>query len=1323
MTKSRVVLLCMLLFAVGGLLSLFSSWRGTVQKAQSSSVVLTSQQSWTKGSLSNIDAVTSPGSIRINDLSFQPLSLSASNIQANPDSGKENAIDSDSCLTYWSGSGGSYWQIDLGAEYLVDINYYEAVPTLGIGQEVYRRYSSDGTTWTDLPAASSGVSCGINPDDCAEKIWDNISARYFRFEITEGAGGPLKICDFKVYLNQATGTHATAPTQIEAPDTLVSWDSFTPTQTTPSNTKIEYQFRVSTDASNWTDWTSPQELSGSSIDLSSLPTEDADGNKYKYLQIKATLTTYDSNVSPQIDEYQIQYTYNDVCSDVDHIEAKLSTESDSSYGQNRTITLPSSQAKSTVTLNAKAEDSSGNTVSGVSFSYSSDSCVKLSDNQFRAPPEGGSCTITISSSCSNKSTTLTLNVASSSSSSSSNQSSNQPSGSDQDVYCSYGDIAFVEIEPSSFTLSPNESITLKAVFKDKDGNTIDPSTQQDLHLVPTYQDSFWSLTKGGGTLSEEDKDNYTIKFTAGSSPGTFTDSVVFSACGDQLKATATPKIGEEYITVVIDPEELHLEPQEQVVFKARVYDSKGREVTSSSTFKWTLIKEEAGEVVATDKAELTFRSSGKEGLYRFALKVDATYAGASDFAYADIGIKKLSENTDWILRPNFYQLNVPIDEALKIRFIPRIVFSEAKATIYSPKASVSIELLDNSAAKILRRGTDWVLIQPLKEGCFPNVVKGELKWFDKVYTAYSGFNVASKNPFSKYAQYTSEITQVALARKHYVRGQTARLWPKFFDNLGHFYPHTSPFYSASSPGEVSHLDYGLRFVLNDSSLGKLSSRGVLELDSGASLGKHEQAVTLTFRLRDREYSQSWDLYVENSLAEYRIADLPSRLVVPPGALIYLRNFLGFYQNEWGDYRSGFYKVQTNEGAKQLQCCEPFFQAPQAPGTYAGAIVLSSLLGGEDKNIEIVVDEQATLDQCKGIFVKKEAPPQEEAGTSRETTKVPLQIPLLRQVFPRVTGALQSLIVTPFYAWLFPVLTLLVSLPLYFSRWWAVRLVSVVSTLSQWLPPAILFRAKERRKGVVYSYTDKKPLALAIVQVFSYPEHRMVYSTLTNAQGEFVLRIPKGNYYLRVAKRGYKPLEFVSSKSRVIYRAGRTDGYYDNLYYPEELLTIQQDQETVEVSVPMVEEGALKIGLWLKLKEWLGRYSFVFFCVGSLLSLLFFWIQPDSLFNQIVLFYYLLLWAVVVYRWVFYQSARVVVTDNKGKPLGLVLCRITDFKGNLVGVAVSDRQGGFPLELSRGTYLLRFKKPGYQVKEMPLRVYSLASLGEIRVKLKRGKEGG
>ena len=115
------------------------------------------------------------------------------------------------------------------------------------------------------------------------------------------------------------GTHTTASTQIDGTANFYGWQTFTPTSSfsgTQANTSITYKFRTSKDGSAWTSWTADQSIAnGVAADISSLvtsrdgPAQDP-ANRYRYLQVQATLTSTDGTSTPIISQYDIGYHTN-----------------------------------------------------------------------------------------------------------------------------------------------------------------------------------------------------------------------------------------------------------------------------------------------------------------------------------------------------------------------------------------------------------------------------------------------------------------------------------------------------------------------------------------------------------------------------------------------------------------------------------------------------------------------------------------------------------------------------------------------------------------------------------------------------------------------------------------------------------------------------------------------------------------------------------------------------------------------------------------------------------------------------------------------------
>lgn len=290
------------------------------------------QAEWEAGMLNNIDSTTSLGSVKINETGSSFVDLQGiynndpSKFIADPSSNIPYMFDNDN-LTVWefdySGTEvcanpenyNPYWQVDLGQNvYVVNI---QANPRNIIDDVWHVSYSTNGIDFTEFGTFDTGWP---DPGDIQTVILNQL-ARYIRVGVPGGGESfvtvencPTPFQDFfgGIYefdINTyAQATHTTAPTQIDgqegsADKTLIEWTSFTPTQTTPANTSISYEFRTSDDGSNWTSWSAPQAYSGSPLDLTTLTPN-------RYLQVRATLSTTDALATPQIDDYTINFHNN-----------------------------------------------------------------------------------------------------------------------------------------------------------------------------------------------------------------------------------------------------------------------------------------------------------------------------------------------------------------------------------------------------------------------------------------------------------------------------------------------------------------------------------------------------------------------------------------------------------------------------------------------------------------------------------------------------------------------------------------------------------------------------------------------------------------------------------------------------------------------------------------------------------------------------------------------------------------------------------------------------------------------------------------------------
>ena len=233
-------------------------------------------------------------------------------------------------------------------------------------------------------------------------VWDSIENRTNSSDVLiqkiRASDGQIMLTEENPIINSdkstayfTSGTHTTADTQIDGTADLSSWDDFTPAQTTPANTSVNYQFRTSTDAATWGAWTVAAEYSGTPLDLSGLSVE-------RYMQVKATLATSDTAVTPQIDDYTINFSVPSLCDDFSSLNISPSS-----------VTLNSGGSTA---ITATPVDVGGTSLPAISVSYGTDCGSITAIGAYTAPTVTAqtTCTVTATSDCGGSATsTITVN--------------------------------------------------------------------------------------------------------------------------------------------------------------------------------------------------------------------------------------------------------------------------------------------------------------------------------------------------------------------------------------------------------------------------------------------------------------------------------------------------------------------------------------------------------------------------------------------------------------------------------------------------------------------------------------------------------------------------------------------------------------------------------------------------------------------------------------------------------------------------------------------------------------------------------------------------
>ena len=282
---------------------------------------VSTQTQWENGSITgSLDLSSTPGSMK---LSLVNSEIDIEQIYTDDNSSVLTDRDADirgysvdgSELTAWPGFQVDpppwWWRIDLGEVYSLSEMRILCEPTSLSSMRL--QVSNDDTTYTTVQIKEGDLWSNYDIDCSAGDspgTWDNYtfsaSGRYIRL-YTDATGGHATY-EINLY-SYPLGTHTTAATQIDGQEgsedkDVIEWTSFTPTQTTPANTSISYEFRTSDDGTTWSAWSASQTYSDTALDLTALTPS-------RYLQVRSTLSTTDAAVTPQIDDYTINFHNNE----------------------------------------------------------------------------------------------------------------------------------------------------------------------------------------------------------------------------------------------------------------------------------------------------------------------------------------------------------------------------------------------------------------------------------------------------------------------------------------------------------------------------------------------------------------------------------------------------------------------------------------------------------------------------------------------------------------------------------------------------------------------------------------------------------------------------------------------------------------------------------------------------------------------------------------------------------------------------------------------------------------------------------------------------
>ncbi len=221
---------------------------------------------------------------------FKPTSCSSTASTLHPC----KAIDDENAGTYWlSKSSNPQWaQIDLGKTYNITEVKVKWMPNYAKAYQI--QVSNNGTTWQSVFSTTTGAG-GIK-----DITGINATGRYVRMYGTKRAKSiGYALYAMNVYgqpTNSGVVSYNTSGSETLDFDALASsqWNSITPVSNLPTGTSISYQYRTSTNNSTWSTWSNISTISTAA--------------QTRYIQIMATLTTTNTNVTPSLVSLTLSYS-------------------------------------------------------------------------------------------------------------------------------------------------------------------------------------------------------------------------------------------------------------------------------------------------------------------------------------------------------------------------------------------------------------------------------------------------------------------------------------------------------------------------------------------------------------------------------------------------------------------------------------------------------------------------------------------------------------------------------------------------------------------------------------------------------------------------------------------------------------------------------------------------------------------------------------------------------------------------------------------------------------------------------------------------------
>lgn len=237
-----------------------------------------------------------------------------------------------------------------------------------------------------------------------------------------------------------------------------------------------------------------------------------------------------------------------------------------------------------------------------------------------------------------------------------------------------------------------------------------------------------------------------------------------------------------------------------------------------------------------------------------------------------------------------------------------------------------------------------------------------------------------------------------------------------------------------------------------------------------------------------------------------------------------------------------------------------------------------------------------------------------------------------------------------------------------------------------------FAARRKDKmGQVFDELTKKPVDKAVVELFRYPEMKLVATALSDKFGHFIFIVKEGNYVLSVIRPGFVYPSIMA----------KTDSKFSEMYIGQ-VINVRERSGAINVSVPIdpvTREMKLKRQPFLSLmRSKTVRYSFTI--IGTVISLYALVTDPIAA-NFVVSGLFVLIWAMefnIINRNLKFSK----ITDAiSKKPVSLALVRVKNADGRYAETFVSDEEGLVLPRSSGSNQEIQIDKDGYNSVVRPV----------------------